>query len=138
MVGGDCLDILVADDQPGVRYLLDIIIKEAGHRVHMAGNGLEALDMVRRVRPQLVFMDVRMPLMDGLEALGRIKKISPETEVVMMTAYFSDDTIARSLKKGAARCLAKPFDVEKIKSLIQEFAWQHRKREYFLASSYVI
>ncbi|OAT79963.1 response regulator [Desulfotomaculum copahuensis] len=137
-MGGDCLDVLVADDQPGVRYLLDIIIKEAGHRVHMAGNGLEALEMVRRIRPQLVFMDVRMPLMDGLEALGRIKKLSPETEVVMMTAYFSDDTIARSLKKGAVRCLAKPFDVEKIKALIKEFTWQQRNKEQLLAGAYVI
>lgn len=73
-MGSNCMDILVVDDQPGVRYLLDIVIKEVGHRVHTAQNGLEAVEKVRAIRPNLVFMDVRMPLMGGLEALGKIKK----------------------------------------------------------------
>lgn len=132
------MDVLVVDDQPGVRYLLDIIIREAGHRVHVAQNGLEALEKVRRVRPQLIFMDVRMPLMDGLEALARIKEISPLTEVVIMTAYISEDTVARALKKGAVLCLAKPFDVDTIRALLQDLTRQYRSREFFLAQGCVI
>ncbi|HHW45128.1 response regulator [Desulfofundulus thermobenzoicus] len=133
----DCLDVLVVDDQPGVRYLLDILVKEAGHRVHTAENGLEAIEKVRQIRPHLIFMDVRMPLMGGLEALGRIKRIVPEAEVIIMTAYISDETVNQALQKGALCCMAKPFDIEKVKNLLRDFAWQ-RDREYFLAGSYVI
>ncbi|WP_347491251.1 response regulator [Desulfoscipio sp. XC116] len=120
-MGSDCMDILVVDDQPGVRYLLDIVIKEVGHRVHTAQNGLEAVEMVRALRPNLVFMDVRMPLMGGLEALNKIKKMFPDTQVVIMTAYGSDDTIFEAQKLGALSCMAKPFDVENVKQFLEEF-----------------
>jgi len=115
------LVILVVDDQPGVRYLLDIIIKEAGHKVYTAQNGLEAVEKVRALRPDLIFMDVRMPLMGGLEALAKIKLMNPETKVVIMTAYVSDDTIDQARKQGALHCLAKPFDVEDIKNFLADF-----------------
>lgn len=117
------LDVLVVDDQPGVRYLLDVIISEEGHRVRLAKNGLEAVETVKISKPDLVFMDVRMPQMSGIEALGRIKIISPETEVVLMTAYVSDETVQMALNNGALCCFTKPFDVDDIKSFISNFAW---------------
>lgn len=116
------LDVLVVDDQPGVRYLLDVIIAEQGHRVRLARNGLEAVESVKSCKPDLVIMDVRMPQMCGIEALGRIKLISPDTEVVLMTAYVSDETVQAVLKKGALCCFTKPFDVEGIKSFIDNFS----------------
>lgn len=116
------LDILVVDDQPGVRYLLDIVISEAGHKAYTAQNGLEAVEMARTIRPNLVFMDVRMPVMGGLEALARIKSITPETEVVIMTAYGSDETIEEAQKLGALGCIAKPFDIDDIKDFILDYA----------------
>lgn len=119
------MDILVVDDQPGVRYLLDIVIKEIGHRVYTAQNGLEALEKVRSIKPDLVFMDVRMPLMGGLEALAKIKKNYPEIKVVIMTAYGSDDTIEQARKQGALCCLAKPFDVEDIKNFLDNFTQEY-------------
>ncbi|MFZ5595541.1 MAG: response regulator [Bacillota bacterium] len=118
------LDILVVDDQPGVRYLLDIIISEEGHSVRLARNGLEAVEAVKAKKPDLVFMDVRMPKMSGIEALGRIKIVSPETEVVLMTAYVSDETIQMALKNGALCCFTKPFDIENIKKFIGGFCWK--------------
>lgn len=118
------LNILIVDDQAGVRYLLDIVVREAGHRSHTAQNGLEAIEFARSIRPHLVFMDVRMPLMGGLEALGKIKAISPETEVIIMTAYGSEDTVSQALEQGALCCIAKPFDVDKIKELLMEFLWK--------------
>ncbi|MFZ5642219.1 MAG: response regulator [Bacillota bacterium] len=116
------LDVLVVDDQPGVRYLLDVIIAEEGHRVRLAKNGYEAVEAVKASRPDLVIMDVRMPQMGGIEALGKIKIISPETEVILMTAYVSDETVQMALKKGALCCFTKPFDVEGIKSFIMDFS----------------
>lgn len=118
------LDVLIVDDQPGVRYLLDVIIAEEGHMVRIARNGLEAVEAVKSARPDLVIMDVRMPQMCGIEALGKIKIISPETEVVLMTAYVSDETVQMALKKGALCCFTKPFDVDGIKSFVSDFSWR--------------
>lgn len=115
------LDVLIVDDQAGVRYLLEILVRESGHRVYTAQNGVEAVDQVRMVKPDLVFMDVRMPIMGGLEALGKIKKIAPLTEVVMMTAYSAEDTATIAMQKGAMRCMSKPFDVEEVKNLLDNF-----------------
>lgn len=126
------LDVLVVDDQPGVRQLLDIVITQAGHRVHTAQNGLEALEKVRSVRPQVVFMDVRMPLMDGLEALRRIRRMAPETRVVIMTAYISEHTVKQAMEEGAICCLVKPFDIREVVSLVENLACQHYQKSLFL------
>lgn len=122
------LDVLVVDDQPGVRFLLNLVIREAGHRVHTAQNGLEAVDMVRKLNPDLVFMDVRMPLLGGLDALEKIKEIMPGANVIIMSAYGSEDVEKKALRDGALCCMAKPFDVDKLRGFINEFAGecQHR------------
>lgn len=116
------LDVLIVDDQAGVRYLLEILVRELGHRVHIGQNGVEAVEKVRSVKPDLVFMDVRMPIMGGLEALGKIKKLAPSTEVIMMTAYSAEDTAAVAMQKGAMMCMSKPFDVEEVKHILDNFA----------------
>jgi two-component system response regulator (stage 0 sporulation protein F) len=130
------LDILIVDDQAGVRYLLDIVVREAGHRVHTAQNGLEAVEYARNAHPDLVFMDVRMPLMGGLEALGRIKAVSPETEVIIMTAYGSEETVSQAMEKGALCCIAKPFDVDEIKALLMEYKWKSANARISMAGGY--
>ena len=116
------LDVLIVDDQAGVRYLLEILVREMGHRVHVGQNGVEAVEKVRSVKPDLVFMDVRMPVMGGLEALGKIKKIAPLTEVIMMTAYSAEDTATIAMQKGAMMCMSKPFDVEEVKHILDNFS----------------
>ena len=115
------LKVLVVDDQSGVRYLLTILIEEEGHKVFTAQNGKEAVEIVSSQYPDLIFMDVRMPVMDGLDALKKIKRISPRTEVVMMTAYGAEDTIDTAMQSGALTCIAKPFDIEEIKSFIKQY-----------------
>jgi len=112
------LVVLVVDDQPGIRQLLGSVVAETGHQVYLAENGLEAVEMVRKIRPQVVFMDVKMPVMDGLEALGEIKAIAPETEVIMMTAYISEEIKKAVTEKGARCCLAKPFEIDRVKDIL--------------------
>jgi two-component system response regulator (stage 0 sporulation protein F) len=119
------LNILIVDDQPGVRYILDIVIREAGHHVYTARNGLEAIEIAKSSYPDLIFMDVRMPLMGGLEALGKIKEMIPETEVIIMTAYGSEETVTRAMEGGALCCIAKPFDVEKIRGILENLEWKY-------------
>lgn len=115
------LNVLIVDDQAGVRYLLKIVVEESGHRAYTACNGHEAVDMARSLRPDLIFMDVRMPIMGGLEALEKIKALTPESNVVIMTAFNSEDTVVQAMQKGALTCLVKPFDVDELKEFLMGF-----------------
>jgi len=112
------LNVLIVDDQVGVRFLLETIVNDSGHKAYVARNGLEAVNMVVTVKPDLVFLDVRMPVMDGLEALGRIKSVSPSTKVVIMTAFSKEETFKKAKDKGALKCILKPFDVRQIRELM--------------------
>jgi two-component system, response regulator, stage 0 sporulation protein F len=115
------LKVLIVDDQAGVRFLLDIVVRESGHNTYMAKNGMEAIEMACSIKPDLIFMDVRMPLIGGLEALGKIKAAQPEIQVIIMTAYGSEQTVSEAKSKGAWCYIAKPFDVEEIKELLSKF-----------------
>ena len=115
------LDILVVDDQPGVRQLLGIIVSEQGDNVREAQNGKEAVELVKKWKPDLVIMDIRMPVMGGVEALEKMKILTPNLPVVMMTAYGSEEALEDLRKKGAVMCMTKPFDVEFIKILLSDF-----------------
>jgi two-component system response regulator (stage 0 sporulation protein F) len=112
---------LVVDDQQGIRDLLSMLLQEIGYQVYVAKNGLEAVEAIRRFRPQLVFMDGRMPGMNGLDALGRIKAIVPETEVIIMTSCLSDEIVSEALEKNARYCMAKPFEVEKVRAFLRKY-----------------
>lgn len=115
------LSVLIVDDQAGVRYLLKIIVEESGHRAFTACNGLEAVELACSIRPDLIFMDVKMPMMGGLEALDRIKALVPETNVVIMTAFSSEETVVQAMQKGALTCIVKPFDVDVLKGFLTGF-----------------
>ncbi|ABO51395.1 response regulator receiver protein [Desulforamulus reducens MI-1] len=130
------LDVLIVDDQAGVRYLLEILVKESGHNVYTAQNGVEAVDKVRNVKPDLIFMDVRMPIMGGLEALGKIKSLAPNTEVVMMTAYSAEDTATIAMQKGDFMCMSKPFDVDEIKNLLGYITTNRKSYQQACISNY--
>ncbi|HEX3014841.1 MAG TPA: response regulator [Desulfobacteria bacterium] len=112
--------ILVVDDQMGVRRLLFEAFKEDGYDVDMAASGLEAINKVRTSSPKLVLMDMKMPGMNGLEALREIKKINRNLAVIMMTAYGELDVINQALKLGVKTCINKPFDLNELKSLIEQ------------------
>ncbi len=129
------LKILVVDDQPGVRYLLNIVFNDSGYITYTAQNGLEAVNMASAIRPDIIFMDVRMPMMSGLEALAKIKSILPDIEVIIMTAYGSDETIDEAKKLGAMGCIAKPFDIEQIKSFLQDFERKKHRGGFFNTAS---
>lgn len=118
---GRHLDVLVVDDQPGVRQLLGMIISELGDRVREAQNGRDAVDMIKKCKPSLVIMDIRMPVMGGVEALQEIKNIYSELPVIMMSAHSSEEVLESLREKGALMCLTKPFDVNFIQDLLNGF-----------------
>lgn len=122
MQGMRKLNVLIVDDQAGVRLLLETIVKDAGQRAYVARNGLEAVRLVNKIKPDLVFLDVRMPVMDGLEALRRIKSANSSTNVIVMTAFGKEETFKEAMDKGAWKCILKPFDIDQIRDFIAKCA----------------
>lgn len=102
--------ILVVDDEEGPREALRMILKE-NYQVLLAKDGQECLDMIRRERLCLILLDIRLPGMDGIEVLERIKKIRPEIPVIVVSAMGTHKTVIDALKLGAADFIAKPLDV---------------------------
>ncbi len=111
--------ILVADDEQSMREFLDIMLKKEGYKVSLASNGEEVAKLVENDLFDLVLLDIRMPKLDGISALKKIKANAPETIVIMITAYASADTAIKAMKEGAYDYITKPFKVEEIKLIIK-------------------
>jgi two-component system response regulator PilR (NtrC family) len=111
--------ILVADDEQSMREFLDIMLKKEGYKVSLASHGEEVLKLAERDIFDLILMDIRMPKMDGISVLKKVKTLSPETIVIMITAYASADTAIKAMKEGAYDYVTKPFKVDEIKLIIK-------------------
>lgn len=101
--------ILVVDDEESVRDSLVRILAKEGYQVRVASSGETALLAVRQEPPDLLLTDLRMPGMDGIELLKAVKAISPETQVIVMTAFGSVEVAVRAMKEGADDFLEKPL-----------------------------
>lgn len=120
------IQILVVDDELIVRESLVGWIKRAGHNVDAASGGHQALEMIGRNEYDLVFLDIRMPDLNGLDALRNIKMVSPHILVVMITAYATVETAIEAMKSGADDFLIKPFQPEQLKLLIEKLLNQKK------------
>ncbi|OLO42255.1 two-component system response regulator [Alkalihalophilus pseudofirmus] len=112
--------ILVVDDQYGIRVLLNEILQKDGYKMFQAANGIQALKIVEDEVPDLVLLDMKIPGMDGLEILKRIKEIKPQVDVMMMTAYGELNMINEALNLGAINHFAKPFDIDDVRNVIRD------------------
>ena len=115
-----CCDILVVDDQQGVRKLLQEVLTEQGYEVVTAANGIKALDLLSRLKPCAVVLDMKMPGLDGLETLKKLRERDSEIPVIMMTAYGELDTEERFRQYGVHQFLVKPFDLNDVCLLIKK------------------
>ena len=111
--------ILVVDDDVSFSKSLSLVLGRKGYIVTTAKDGPEALAKVKKSPFDTILMDIRMPLMDGVETYKRIKKIRPEAVVVMMTAYVVEDLVQEALQEGAYRIIYKPMDIEKLLTVIE-------------------
>jgi len=104
--------ILLVDDEPDIRDVLSLYLADMGYQVYEAENGDEALRIFRDVQPSMVMTDIKMPGMDGIELLKKVKHENPETEVIMITGHGDMDLAIRSLKCEATDFITKPINVD--------------------------
>lgn len=112
--------ILIVDDQYGIRVLLHEVFQKEGYQTFQAANGFQALDIVNKDCPDLVVLDMKIPGMDGIEILKRIKSINKDIKVILMTAYGELDMIQEAKDLGALMHFAKPFDIDEIRKVVRD------------------
>jgi signal transduction histidine kinase/FixJ family two-component response regulator len=106
------MNVLLVDDEAGIRKVVGITLADMGYNVFEAASGDEALAVFERVHPPIILTDIRMPGMDGLELLRRIKAQSPDTEVILVTGHGDLDMAVAGLKLDACDFIAKPVGPE--------------------------
>ena len=112
--------ILVVDDDQGMRELLEIMLTEEGYRVSTAGDAGKALARCRKETFDLIITDLKMPKMDGIGFLREVKDLSPETMVILITAYASGETAVTAMNEGAYDYIEKDFAIEDLKKIIRD------------------
>ena len=110
--------LLIVDDQTGIRLLLDEVFRREGFVTRLAANGVEALQAVEDEIPGCILLDMKMPGIDGIEVLKRIKKSWPEIPVMMMTAYGELELTDNALQVGALKYFTKPFDIYEVRDAV--------------------
>ncbi len=120
------MSILIVDDEKIVRESFLHWFKKYGCKTEAAASGPEALEKLERYPFDLLFVDIKMPGMDGIELLGKVKQQYPDSIVIIITAYGSIDTAVKAMKMGAADYLLKPFQPDQLSLVLEKVANQKR------------
>ena len=120
------MKIMIVDDEMIVRESLLHWFEKNGHKVETASSGLEALEKLERLPFELLLVDIKMPGMDGIELLGKVKEEYPGTIVIIMTAYGTIETAVTAMKMGAVDYLLKPFKPDQLSLVMEKVAYQYK------------
>ena len=114
--------LLLVDDNVNLTRTMSLIFSRKGYEVATAKTGFEAIDKVKEKPYDIIFMDIKMPVMDGVDTFMAIKKVNPEAVVVMMTAYRQemDELVNEAIKNNAYTCMYKPFDMEGMLKMVED------------------
>ena len=124
------VNVLIVDDEPNIRFLLKMVAERSGMNVvGMAATGAAAITYYRRYKPDLLIMDIDMPMKSGLEALGELKTIDPDASIIMMSSYIDEEIVTRSIKLGAIHFILKTTPIEQIQDILNKTASEIMKRK---------
>lgn len=111
--------ILIVDDDAGMVRTMAMILERKGYAVSTAQDGQTVIEKVKEQPFDIIFMDIKMPVMGGVETYRRIREIRPDAVVMMMTAYAVEDLVEQALEEGAYGILYKPLDMDKVVEIIE-------------------
>jgi two-component system, NtrC family, response regulator HydG len=115
------VDVMIVDDDQDLAESLADLLAANGYQVEVANNGKEAVERFREKDYGITFMDVRMPVMNGVDSFFEIRKLKPDAKIVMMTG-FKEAIVTKALEAGAIGLLSKPFDIEAMLALVDKAA----------------
>ena len=116
------LDCLVVDDDPLIRLCLETMVRTAGHQVTSAGDGAAAVVLLNDHTFDVVISDIRMPKLDGWGLFAHVRLSSPDTDVILMTAYATVPDATKALSLGACEYIPKPVHAEDLTSHLEQIS----------------
>lgn len=115
--------VLIVDDEANIRFLLKMVIERAGMKlVGMAATGAAAITYYSRYKPDIVLMDIDMPMKNGLDALTELMEAHPDAKVIMMSAYVDEEVVKKCFKLGAVNFILKVTPIEQIQKIMHDTA----------------
>ena len=114
------ITLLIIDDDPAACRIFKKILGEEGYSILTATDAVKGLRLIKEKSPEIVFLDIKMPRIDGIELLRRIRKINQDVTVIMLTGFATLDTARKAMELGAHDYVTKPFDLEAIKASIRD------------------
>ncbi len=114
------IKILIIDDEHAIRETLDMFLREKGYKVTTSEDGEKGLISVQRERPDIVILDIRLPGMNGLEVLRRIKQTEDDIHVIVITAYDDLETTKTAIALGAYEYIHKPLDADELEMAVEK------------------
>ncbi|MFA6807395.1 MAG: response regulator [Eubacteriales bacterium] len=125
------LKILIVDDQKGIRRLLIEVFKDYGYDIESCDNGVKALDIISEFEPDLIIMDVKMPGMNGIDVVKKLREDNNDVGIILMTAYGDKRYVDQAAKLGVDRFVIKPFDLDDLKKQVGELA---KDKDFWIGS----
>jgi CheY-like chemotaxis protein len=120
-VSGDgIMNVLVVDDDAGIRETMGDILKEMGVHATLARDGYEAIERAKREPVDLIMMDLRMPGIDGLQTSKKIRSFLPGARIVLVTAYATEETLTAAKHAGIEDVIYKPFDLGRLLGMLKK------------------
>ncbi len=123
--------IIIVDDDENIRTTMKTILEDEGYCVDLATNGNEAIEMTQETAYNIALLDIRLPDMEGVELLKRIKNIVPRTRKIMVTGFPSMQNAISALNKNADAYLVKPVDVEKLLNIVKTQLQLQEEEKHF-------
>ncbi len=116
----EVVSVLVVDDEKVIRDLFKRVLEVKGYSVTTVESGDQAVETIKKGFFDVIFLDIVMPGMDGVETLQAIREISKQKPVIVMTGFAVEEEVKNAFKLGAQDCLSKPFEIEEIIKAIEE------------------